>query len=124
LVGEQLGRVVGVEVVDRDAEVDLAEGLLDGLAHLADDDLAEVLTALGVQLADAPDERGALLDGRRRRPPAMRLIGAADRGIEVRVADRGVLLDALSRRRVDDGVLAHAFPPWQGWTGTPVRREH
>ena len=60
-------RVVGVVLVDRGAEVDLAERLLDRLAHLAHDDLGEPLALLGVQLADAADERRALLDRRWRR---------------------------------------------------------
>ena len=36
----------------RRAELDLADGLGDRLAHLADDDFGELLGPLGVQLAD------------------------------------------------------------------------
>ena len=46
--------MVGVVLVDVGAEVDLAERLLDRLAHLAHDDLGERLAALAVQLADLP----------------------------------------------------------------------
>jgi hypothetical protein len=48
LVGHQLLRVLGVEVVDRTREVNLSERLLDRLAHLANDDLGEYLPALDV----------------------------------------------------------------------------
>ena len=51
LVGEQLLGVVGVEVVDRLAELDLALGLLDRLAHLAHDDVRELVRAVGVEPA-------------------------------------------------------------------------
>ena len=72
LVGHDLRRVVGVVLVDRGAEVDLAEGLLDRLAHLARDDLRELLAALGVQLRDAGDDLRALLDARAAPPAPMR----------------------------------------------------
>ena len=49
LVGEQLLGVVGVEAVDVGAEVDLAEGLLHRLAHLAHGDLGQRLAPLGVE---------------------------------------------------------------------------
>ena len=60
LVGEHVGGDVGVVAVDVGGEVDLAEGLLDGLAHLAHDDLRELLAALGVQLAHPTDEGRAI----------------------------------------------------------------
>ena len=87
LVLEEVGRVVGVVLVDVGGEVDLAEGLLDGLAHLAHDDLGELLAALDVQLADAADEGGALLDRGRPRPGAVRLVGRGDGGLELGVGD-------------------------------------
>ena len=63
LVGHQVLGVVGVEAVDLAREVDLHQRLLDRLAHLADDDLGQLLAALGVQLADLAHQRGALGDG-------------------------------------------------------------
>ena len=63
LVGHQVLGVVGVEGVDVAREVDLAERLLDRLAHLADDDLGQLLAALLVQLADLAHERGAVGHG-------------------------------------------------------------
>jgi hypothetical protein len=111
LVGQQLGRVVGVVLVDRGAEVELAERLLDGLAHLAHDDLGEPLALLGVDLADAADELRALLDGRRGAPLPDRLVGAADRVAQVVVGDRRVLLDGLAGCGVHHRVVAHEFLP-------------
>ena len=117
LVGQQLRRVVGVVLVDRGAEVDLAERLLDRLAHLAHDDLGEPLALLGVQLADAADERRALLDRRRARSSSR--CAASARPIassQVVVGDRRVLLDGLAGGRVDHGVVAHEFLPSSRWT--------
>ena len=48
-----LARVVGVVLVDRGGEVDLAERLLDGLPISRTMISASSLAALGVQLADA-----------------------------------------------------------------------
>ena len=87
LVGHQLLGVVGVVAVDRADEVELAEGLLDRLAHLAHDDLRELLAPLDVQLADPADERRALGDTRRRRPRLVRLVGAGDRVAQLVVGD-------------------------------------
>ena len=78
LVREDLFPVVGVEAVDVDAEVDLAERLLHRLAHLAHDDLAELLLALLVQLADAADDGGAVGDGRRAVPVLVCAMSAGD----------------------------------------------
>ena len=50
LLGHEPLGVVGVVLVDGGAEVDLAERVLVGLAHLPLDDLGELLTTLGVQL--------------------------------------------------------------------------
>ena len=77
------------------------------LAHLAGDDLRERVATLRVELADAPDEGGALLDRRRARPLAVRPIGGRDRVHELRVADRRVGLAALAGCRVDHRVVAH-----------------
>ena len=107
----RLARLRRVVVVDRRAEVHLAERLLDGLAHLPHDDLRELLAALRVQLADAPNERRTLLDRRRTRPLAMGAVGGRDGVGECRVADRRVLLDALARRRIGHCVVAHVHPP-------------
>ena len=78
LVGEELLGVVGVVLVDRRAEVDLALGLVDRLAHLAVDDLGELFFALGVQLGDLADQCGAVGDRRPPRPFAVRLAGRGD----------------------------------------------
>ena len=84
LVLQEVRRVVGVVPVDRRGEVDLAERLLDRLAHLAHDDLRQLLAALDVQFADAADEGRALVDRRRLRPGAVRLVGRGDRGRRAR----------------------------------------
>ena len=79
--------MVGVVLVDRRGEVDLAERLRDRLAHLAHDELRQLLAALGVQFADAADEGRALIDRGRLRPGAVRLVGCGDRGLELGVGD-------------------------------------
>ena len=107
LVGEQLLGVVGVELVDRGAELDLADRLLDRLAHLAHDDLAEPVLLLVVQLGHAPDQLRALLHRRRPRPRPVRRVRAADRVAQRVVRDRRVGLDRLPGRRVDHRILAH-----------------
>ena len=109
LVGQQLGRVVGVVLVDRGAEVELAQRLLDRLAHLAHDDVGEPLALLGVELADAAHERRALLHRRGGAPLPVCRVRAADRIAQSVVGDRLVLLDGLSGGRVHDGVVAHGF---------------
>ena len=115
LVRHQRFRIVGVELVDRRAEVDLAARLPDRLAHLGDDDLRELLPPFGVQLADAPHERGAIGDGRTLRPFPVRPVGAGDRVPQLVVGDRRVLLDRLAGRGVDNCVHARHFaPPWVG----------
>src|SRR5574338_74610 len=53
----------------------------------------------------ATDDGRPLLDRRLTAPGAMGVRRAADRGLEVVVADRLVGLDGLARRRVDDGVV-------------------
>src|SRR4029079_1769650 len=88
--------VVRVEAVDVAAEVDLAERLLDRLAHLAYDDLGELLAPLDVQLADAAHERGTLGDARRGRPRPVGFVGTGDRGGKIVVADRGEFLVLLA----------------------------
>ena len=104
LVLQEVRRVVGVVLVDRRGEVDLAERLRDRLAHLAHDELRQLLAALGVQLADAADEGRALLDRGRLRPGAVRLVGCGDRGLELGVGDGVVGLDRLARGGVGHGI--------------------
>ena len=108
LVREQRLRVVGVERVDVDAEVDLAHGLLDRLAHLADDDLAEPLALLAVDLAHAPQKPGALLHRRRTCPLAMSGVRPPDRRVQLVVADRRIGLDRLAGGRIYDRVITHS----------------
>ena len=112
LVGEEARGLRRVVLVDRGAEVHLAERLLDGLAHLPHDDVRELLAALHMQLADTPNERRALLGRRRARPLAMGAVGRRDGVRECGVADRRVLLDPLARRRIGHCVLAHGHPPF------------
>ena len=112
LVLEEVGRVVGVVAVDVAGEVDLAEGLLDRLAHLAHDDLGELLAALDVQLADAADEGRALLDGGGLRPRAVGLVGRGDGGVELGVGDGRERLDRLA-----GGGVGHGIAHW----GSPSR---
>ena len=79
LIRHQLLGVVRVEGVDVAREVDLAERLLERLAHLADDDLSELLTPLDVQLSDAAHKGGTLGDARRGRPGPVGFVGTTDR---------------------------------------------
>ena len=118
LAPEQLDRfvchqalgVLGVELVDHAGELGLADGLLDRLAHLAHDDLAELLLALGVEPADGADQLRPLGDGRALAPGAVRAIGSGDRVGELGVGDLRVLLDDLVGGRVDHCVAAHVSP--------------
>ncbi len=105
LVLEEVRRVVGVVLVDRRGEVGLAERLRDRLAHLAHDELRQLLAALGVQFADAADEGRALLDRGRLRPGAVRLVGRGDRGLELGVGDGVVGLDRLAGGGVGYGIV-------------------
>ena len=132
LVRRERFGVVGVEVVDGGAELDLADGLGDRLAHLTDDDLGEVLDPLGVQLADPTHEGGPLGHGRRCRPRAVRLVRPGD-GVPQRVVgDRRVGLDRLAGRRVHHCVLSHSHScslsviawPHRGIFSAPPVRMH
>ena len=119
LAAEQLDRlvchqtlgVVGVETVDFGREVSLHQGLLDRLAHLADDDLGELPAALGVQLADAAHQGCAVSYRGRGAPAPGRVVGTADRRAQLLVADLRVLLDRLAGGWVDYRVGAHQLPP-------------
>ena len=111
LIRHQLLGVVCVEAVYVAGEVDLAERLLNRLAHLADDDLAQLLAPLDVQFADAAHQVGALGDGRRGRPRPVDFVGTTDRGAKIVVADGGVLLALVTRGRIDDCVHAHLVSP-------------
>ena len=111
LVGHQSFRIVGVELVDRRAEVDLAARLSYRLAHLGDDDLRELLPPFRVELADAPHERGAIGDRRSLRPLSVRL-GPRGRSLPQRVVcDRRILPDRFAGRGVDNCVHARHFAP-------------
>jgi hypothetical protein len=112
LVGHQVLGVVGIEAVDFRREVDLHQRLLDRLAHLADDDLGQLSTALGVQLADLAHQRGALRHRGGTGPGSGGLVGPADRGAELVVADLRVLPDRLAGGWVDYRVSAHSALPW------------
>ena len=82
----------------------------DRLAHLAGDDLAELLRALLVQVADLADQRRALGDGGGLRPRFVGGVGPADRLAQRVVGDRRVLLDRLPGGGIDYGVIAHLAP--------------
>jgi hypothetical protein len=63
-----------------------------------------------VQLGDAPDDRGALLDGLALAPAGVRLRGPPDGSSQVVVGDRVVGLERLPGGGVDDGVVGHGIP--------------
>jgi hypothetical protein len=109
LVGEEVLRVVGVVAIDRVAEVDLAEGLLDRLAHLPHRDLGKLLPALSVQLGDPLDQRGPLGHGCSGGPVPMGLVGLRDRCAEITVRDLRILLDLFAGGRIDDRVKTHVL---------------
>ena len=111
LVGEELLGVVGVVAVDRAAEIDLAERLVERLAHLALDDLGEVVAAFGVQLADAPHQRRALGDGRGLRPFPKRLVRVGDRLAHLLVGRGRVLAHRLAGRGIDHRIQTHDALP-------------
>src|SRR4029077_3644649 len=82
---------------------------------LADDDLGQLLAALGVQLADLAHQRGAVGDRGRAREGPGGLVGAADRSAERVVGDLLVLLDRLAGGWVDYRVAAHFRSPRGCW---------
>src|SRR4051794_9905034 len=112
LIGHQVLGVVGVEAVDFRREVDLHQGLLDRLAHLADDDFGQLPAALGVQFADLAHQRGAIGDRGGARPAPGGLIATVDRAAELVVADLRVLLDRFAGGGIDNRVSAHLRPPY------------
>ena len=109
LIGQQLLGVVGVVLVDSGREVDLAQRLLDRLAHLADDDLGQLLALGGVDLGHLADHRCAVSDGGGRRPLLVARVRATDGVLEITVGDRRVLLDRLAGRRVHNCVVSHVL---------------
>ncbi len=96
--------MIGVVPVDRPGEVCLAECLLDRLSHLEDDELRQLLATLDVEFADAADEGRALVDRRRLRPCAVRLVGRGDRPVEFGVRDGVEGLDRLACCGVGHGI--------------------
>src|SRR5690606_6891181 len=103
---------------DVGGELHLADGSGDRLAHLADDDRAELVLAGAVQLGDAADDertvggRGpAPSDGRRRRQRD----GIVDLGIREGVVSG----EGLAGGRVDDGVVGHVGSSLVPATGRP-----
>jgi hypothetical protein len=101
------GPLVGVVLVDRAGEVDLAERLLQRLAHLADDDRREFVTPLTVQLGDGTDQLGPFGRCRRARPLTVRRRGRRDGGIQFGVCDRRILGHSLTGRRIGHHVVSH-----------------
>jgi len=104
-------RIVGIELVDRSAEVDFTARLPDRLSHLGDDDLRQLLPPFRVQLTNAPHERGTIGDGRSLRPFPVRAVCAGDRVAQPVVADRRVFPHRLTSRGVDNRIHAHRAPP-------------
>ena len=98
-VGEQRGAVVDVVLEDGGAELGLTDGLRGPLAHLLGDQRGQVGGALGEQLGDPLDDRGALGD----RPPLPfreRLGGGAERALDLGVRGVGEGLRYLAGRGV------------------------
>ena len=108
LVGEELLGAVGVEAVDRGGELDLADAVPVGLAHLALDDPGELVGALLVQLGHAVQALSALGDGAG--VLGVRAVRCGDGRAELVVGDRGERAEDLAGGRVGDGVagFAHA----------------
>ena len=88
LVLQEVRRVVGVVLVNVGGEIDLGQRLPDGLAHLAHDELRQLLATLAMELRHAADEGGALVDRGGLRPGLMRLVGRSDRGLQLGIGDR------------------------------------
>lgn len=63
LVRQKRGGVVRVVLVDGCAELDLTDGLVEGLAHLAADDLSKFSTARVVKCSHLSQQIRALRDG-------------------------------------------------------------
>jgi hypothetical protein len=103
-VGEELRGVVGVELIDRSAEFHLADRLVQRLAHLALDDRGQLVLAFLVQLGDATDQGGALVDGRLLRPLPICRAGRGEGLLYLLVGGGGVFLDDVAGRRVDHRV--------------------
>lgn len=103
LVGEELLGVVGVVVVDVDAEVDFALRFLERLAHLLHDVRRQFGTMLDMQLAEAAKQRGALGDRAAASPRGGRVGGVDGRG-HVGVGGGREGLCGLAGGRVGDGV--------------------
>lgn len=103
LVGEVLLGVVGVVVVDVHTEVDLTLRLVARLAHLPHDAVRQLVTVLGVQIAEATQQRGAVGHGAGA-PPRGGLVRGVDGRGHLGVGGGGVGLDELAGGRVGDCV--------------------
>ena len=114
LVGEELLGVVGVVLVDRGAEVDLTQRLVERFAHLALDDLGQLLASFGVQLGDLLDQRSPLGQRRRAPPFAVRLGRRRQRLLHLFVGRGRVLLHHIPGRGVDHCVQTHVTPLTHG----------
>ena len=107
LVGEKRGGVVGVVGVDGRAELDLAHRLVHRLAHLAVDDLGQLVGALPVELTHAAHEVGALGQGGPPRPRPVRVVRSGQGGVDVGVGRCGELALDRTGAGVADCVLDH-----------------
>ncbi len=109
LVGQQGRALVGVVAVDLDDELDLADRLGGGLAHLPGDQRGERGDALRVEVGD-PVQRGGPIGDGGPAPAAERALRPLDRGDDLGVGrSREGALDGTGGG-VDDLVLdAHAL---------------
>ena len=108
-IGKELLGVIGVVLVDRRAEVDLAECAVDLLAHLAVDDFGELLPTLGVQRGDLADERCPLGDRGVLGPLPVSLLGRCQGILDLLVGCRRVLLHHVSGCRVHHCIETHSY---------------
>ncbi len=121
LVGEEVGRVLGVVVARGRALLHLGAGLGQGLAHLAGDQQGELLD-LGAQHLGRPAEDGGPLGERPCGPPGLRVGRAVESRVDVGVREGGVLGQPLPRRRVDRDDGAHAGVALSPWRAGPAPR--
>src|SRR4029077_17752604 len=102
------------------------------VSHPREDYPRTLAPPLGVELAHAPHERGAIGDGGSSGPFPVGPVGAGDRLAQLVVGDRRGILDRLAGRGIDNCVHAHRFTPPSGveaddgartrdpWLGKPM----
>ena len=112
LVVQELLGVVGVELVDRGAEFDFADRLIHRLAHLALDDLGELVLAFVVQRRrrDGSGRRARPASTSSTTPGTPRLADASACSICSSVPGR-VFLHDVTGRRVHHCIQTHRTAP-------------